>query len=1117
MNWRRKVTNDNGSAEPLPTPADHGPQLEQYLTLFEKNPLPGWIYDPESLAFLAVNEAAVRHYGYEPAEFLSMTINDVLTPGQIPRYGAQLSNQNAGWNDEGTWQHISKDGRLIDVAITSFATSFNGCAARLVLARDVTEGKRAEASLRDSERRLRKQSRTLAELTRAKSFDASDLEKSLQEITEAAANTLDVARVSVWTYEANRSKVHCLDLFDRVNQEHSREHDLSIVDCREYFNALDESNGIAADDARSDPRTRSFTKPYLDPRGIGAVLDIPIRIDGQVIGVLCAEHLASARQWTIDEQNFARSVADLTSLAIACAGRRRADQALRRSEKLYRTLAENFPSGAVVLFDRNLSVTVAEGAGLAEVGLTKQMLQGQRAAEVLPAETRKVLFPKLQAALAGQATTFELNYAGHTYSAQALPLRNELGEVYAGMMALLDVTARKQAEESLRTSEERYRAFVEQSSEGIWRVDLEQPVSIDKSEDEIIEHCFRYAYLTECNDVMARMYGFSRAEDILGARLTDLLVPSEPQNVEYLRAYIRSGHRLLDAESVEPDKDGQVHYFLNNLVGSIKNNALTGAWGTQRDVTARRQAEEALRESEERFQIVVRATNDVVWDWNLITNEVWRNEAVKALGYTVDEVGIEASWGFNKIHPDDRDRITASIDALIKSRGQTWSEDYRFQRADGSYAYIFDRAFVIYDDHDKPVRIIGAMTDITDIKQAEVDLRHAKEIAEAASIAKSEFLANMSHEIRTPMNGIMGMTELALDTELDATQREYLGLVKVSAESLLVIIDDILDFSKIEAGKLALDPIRFNLRESLDNTLGVLALKAQQKGLTFNCNVSPEVPDAVTGAVGRLGQVLINLAGNAIKFTEKGGVSISVFTEAAQEDAVILHFAVSDTGIGVPPEKQALIFEAFSQADGSTTRKYGGTGLGLSICSKLVQLMNGHIWIESPSSLALKSIVIDSNKQHSVKNNVVGSTFHFLVPFGVQKGDPSTPGQEGTEDSGQSSVSVDRRAILAHLGNDADLLKEVVGVFLRECPNLLQQIKAAIDQGDGEALRRAAHSLRGSASILINGTPIESTERLEEFGNSRSFDEANSEFGRLERTMEDVKRALTALRMECTV
>jgi PAS domain S-box-containing protein len=554
--------------------------------------------------------------------------------------------------------------------------------------------------------RLKAQQLALLALAKHPAIHDGDLVEAVRSITEVAARTLGVERSGIWFFSQDRSSIVLQGLFDR-DKGHSSGMVFRASEYPAYFLALEtEELAIDAADAHRDPRTREFSASYLTPLGIGAMLDAPIRLRGGVIGVLCNEGKGGARTWTVEEQQFAGSLATMLTLSMEARERREAERTMR------------------------LQTAATEGA-----------LDG---------------------------------------------------------MAILSPAG-------------------------------------------------EYVYV---NSAHARLFGYANASELLGKSWKGLLGPADVERIE-------------------------------------------------------KEAFSSLQKS-----------------WR------WRGEAVG-------------------------------------------------RRRDGS-TFPQETAFRVLDDGS----ILSVVRDITQRKRIEQELRHAKEAAEAASQAKGHFLANMSHEIRTPMNGILGMVELALHTQLTPDQHGYLLTIQESAEALLSIINDILDFSSIEAGKVVVQSAEFNLKDLVDGVVEMFLPPARQKGLRLERQVEPGIPDGVVGDSGKLRQVLVNLVGNALKFTDSGEVLIRVGrsepspapqpsgrapdrlpSQPGAPARIPITFSIRDTGPGIPREKHELIFQEFTQLDPSASRRHQGTGLGLAICKMLTEKMGGRIWVESEVGR--------------------GSTFHFTAALGL--------------------------------------------------------------------------------------------------------------------------------------
>ena len=620
---------------------------------------------------------------------------------------------------------VTADGELVPISlVVTPMLSDGGVIGAVLVFRDISRQKQVESERQQTERLLRRIQAGLSELAKSPRIYGVNLQEAFQTVTRVAAECLHTERASIWFFTADRSAIHCVDLYQLTTRDHSQGLKLSATAYPLYFQELDTERVVAADDAQRDPRTAEFTEGYLAPLGITSMLDVPILSEGKMIGVICHEHIGTMRHWTREEQHFATSVANTVALAIEAADRRKAEQALRTSE----------------------------------------------------------------------------------------------------------------------------------------------------------------------------------------GRLT----------------------------------------------------------------------------------MTVQNTSIGIWDWDISSNDVYLSpEWKRQLGYEDHELDNTFQEWEGRLHPEDHDRALGAIKAYLGRRESQFELEHRLRHKNGSYRWILSRGTLITNEGELSTRMIGIHIDVTDRKTAEEMLRQAKEAAEAANRAKSQFLANMSHEIRTPMNGVLGMAELLLRCSLSDREYHLAESIHRSGTVLLAIINDILDFSKIEAGKLQLETIPFEVQRTIQEAVDLSGPAAQKKQLKLSWQIDQNIPVYLLGDPTRLKQIVVNLVENAIKFTEQGLIEVSVMLESEQEEQYGLSVTVRDTGIGISSEVQAHIFDAFCQADGSTTRKYGGTGLGLAIVKQLVTLMGGNIQLLSHPG--------------------EGSTFRFTAYF--KRCDPIHTLLPATPTSGFDSGVSDQRQV----------------------------------------------------------------------------------------------------------
>ncbi len=611
--------------------------------------------------------------------------------------------------------------------------------------------------------------------------------------------------------------------------------------------------------------------------------------------------------------------------------RKQAEESLQRERILLRTLIDNLPD-AIYVKDAQCRKTVANRADWRNMGLQSEAevlgkddfeLFSREAAEKFMADDQEVI--RSGRPVLNREEDF-VNAQGERrwLLTSKVPLRDEQGRIIGLVGVGHDITERKRVEETMQRERILLRTLIDNLPDRVYVKDSSGRKTVSNRAD------YRSMGVTSEADVLEKTDFESFPREIAEKFVGDD------------QAVLTTGQAVLNREEYYLDAQGGQRWMLTSkLPLRDEQGRIIGLVGIGRDITERRRAEEKLRllsraVEQSPASIIITDPQGCIEYVNPKFSEV--------SGYTLEEVQGKTP----RILKSDRTapEVYVRLWQTITS-GRVWQGEFCNRRKNGSLFWEAASISAVTDATGLVTHFVGVKEDITEMKRAEEELRRAKEAAEAASRAKSEFLANMSHEIRTPMNGVIGMTGLLLDTELADEQREYAETIRHSGETLLALLNDVLDFSKIEAGRMDLEILDFDLRAVVEDTAEILALRAQQKGLELICFIDPPVPALLQGDPGRLRQILTNLAGNAIKFTATGEVSIRVSLEADSPDQTTLRFDVDDTGIGIASDQLGRLFTPFTQVETSTTRRFGGTGLGLSISKRLVEMMGGSIGVES--------------------------------------------------------------------------------------------------------------------------------------------------------------------------
>jgi two-component system sensor histidine kinase/response regulator len=874
---------------------------------------------PEAIAIISPDDQVIhinpefsRLFGYSAVEAPGRAIDEMIVPEALREKASEYNtNAIAGNIVRADTVRCRKDGSQVDVSLwVAPIPGEQGNVGLLAIYRDISHRKRADriqAALYNISRSIHSTA-SLEELYRAIHYSLSDI--------------IDTTNFFISSYNPQKDEISFPYWVDEYDEETVPIQNASVSGS---LNAevISSRRTLLLDEQEMINRFAVGDRPHVGSAMAKSWLGVPLISKDSVLGTLGVQSYKNPNQYTQSDAELLESVSNQVALAIEW---KRAEAALRESEEKYRNILGSIEEGYYEV-DLKGRMTFFNESLPTILGYPPEELMGMDYRVYMDPETSKYVLKQFNKVfrtgrpIHGLACVIRHKNGQVIWIEESVSLiHNREGKPVGFRGIVQDVTEIKKAGEALRESEERYRLLLTASPDAITVYDPE-------------------GYVIYVNPAFEEIYGWA-LDEVRGFRI-DFVPDQEKEKTIAALMAVLEGHGPKVFETQRLTKSGELLFVdLTSAPVRDSDGNLKGIIVIHRDVTDRHKAAEKLVESEKRYRTLFEQANDAIFLNNAEDRIIDVNQhTCTMLGYTREELlGM-------KIPDIQAPEVRGAPGTVAKNEVETYG----------------GKPFEAVDLHKDGTRIPVEITtsqladsqflcivrDITDRKRFEEELKLAKSEAEKANLAKSEFLANMSHEIRTPMNAVVGMSELLLTTSLNVKQKEYAEAISDSANALLVVLNDILDYSKIQAGKLTLELEPFDLRLIVEQVGQMLAFRAQEKDVEILVNYPLNIPNRFVGDATRIRQVLHNLAGNAVKFTDKGHVLLSVMTANKTKDTCDLVFSISDTGIGIAPDQLRIIFDQFSQADESTTRRYGGTGLGLSISRQLVNLMNGSIRVES--------------------------------------------------------------------------------------------------------------------------------------------------------------------------